>query len=123
MQWPNVVIANSDATRAALLAKGLREHSKTLMTAGSPEELHSAVLKNRADVVIADLETVSLDDVRQLRNEIKSINVVCTHRVPDEQMWAAALDAGAGDCCCTSDVEDVVRAAFRRPYKVRSQAA
>ena len=39
MQWPNIVIANSDATRTALLAKGLREHSKTLVTAGSPEVL------------------------------------------------------------------------------------
>ena len=123
MQWPNIVIANSDPARAALLAKGLREHSKNLTTASSPEELHNAVLKHRADVVIADLETVSLEDVRQLHNELKNVNVVCTHRVPDEQMWAAALDAGAGDCCCASDVDDVVRAAFDRPYKVRSQAA
>ena len=123
MQWPNIVIANSDTTRVALLAKGLREFSKNVVAASSREELRNAVLKNRADIVVADLETVSLDDVRQLSDELKNVNVVCTHRVPDEQMWAAALDAGAADCCCTADVDDVVRAAFRRPYKVRSQAA
>ncbi|HZU22337.1 MAG TPA: hypothetical protein VE998_05855 [Terriglobales bacterium] len=123
MQSPTILIANSDPARVALIARGLSPHSSKLVTATSGETLRNAVLKHRAEVVIADLETVSLDDVRRLRNELAGVSVVCTHRVPDEQMWAAALEAGADDCCCTADVDDVVRAAFHRPYKVRSQAA
>jgi len=123
MQRPNIVIANSDAVRSALLAKGLREFSPNVVTAGSPEELQHAIAKHRAEIVIADLETVSLRDVEQLHDEFGNLNVVCTHRVPDEQMWTASLTAGATDCCSSGDVDDVVRAAFHHPYKVRTQAA
>jgi DNA-binding NarL/FixJ family response regulator len=123
MQRPNIVIANSDETRSALLAKSLREHSPNVVTTNSPQELQHAVAKHRAEIVIADLETVSLRDVKQLRDAFGNVNVVCTHRVPDEQMWAASLTAGATDCCSSNDVDDVVRAAFHRPYKARTQAA
>jgi len=123
MQRPSVVIANSDVTRSSLLAKGLREFSHNVVTARNLEELEHAVAKHRAEIVIADLETVSLRDVEQLRDEFDNLNVVCTHRVPDEQMWTASLTVGATDCCSSNDVDDVVRAAFHRPYKVRTQAA
>lgn len=123
MQRPNVVIANSDPTRSALLAKGLREYANQVVITNSSAELQNAISKNRADVVIADLETMAIENIRQLRSDFGNLNVVCTHRVPDEEMWASSLEAGASDCCASSDVDDVVRAALQRPYKVRRQAA
>jgi DNA-binding NarL/FixJ family response regulator len=123
MQWPTIVIANSDPVRSALLAQGLREHAPSVVTASTAEDLQSAVAKHRAEIVVADLETVALHDIQRLHQAFSHVNLVCTHRVPDEQMWAASLDAGASDCCSSGDVDDVVRAALRQPYKARRQAA
>ncbi|MBV8205484.1 MAG: hypothetical protein JO041_01725 [Acidobacteria bacterium] len=123
MERPTVVIANSDSTRCAVLARGLHEHARGVIVASSSDELRSAIREHCPQVVIADLETVPLGSISGLRDEFNNLTVVCTHRVPDEQMWAASLDAGASDCCSSGDVEDVVRAALGIPYRVRTQAA
>lgn len=123
MERPIVVIANADPAQSALLAKGLRDHVRSVMIARNCDELQYTVRKHRAEIVIADLETVGLKNIGEFHNEFSNVNVVCTHRVPDERMWAESLGAGATDCCSSSDVDDVLRAALRRPYKVRIQAA
>ena len=123
MQRKTLVIANSDPAQSVLLAGGLREHVEKVLTAASSDELRNAVKKHRPAIVIADLETVSLSYVAQLRRELEAVHVVCTHRVPDEQMWSACLGAGASDCCAGSDVEDIIRAALCRPYRMRAHAA
>jgi hypothetical protein len=63
----------------------------------------------RADAIVADLETVSLADVASLLREYH-VPVVCTHRIPDEDIWTAAMDAGALDVCGRLDVGAIVRA-------------
>lgn len=120
---PTILIANSDRQRSALLAKGLREHARNVVITDDARGLQNAVPKHRPDVVVADLETINYETVAELRKAFAHVNVVCTHRVPDEQMWAAALEAGASDCCCVADVDDIVRAALGQPYRVRRQAA
>ena len=123
MQRPIVVIANSDPAQSALLAKGLRDHARSIMIAKNCDELQNTVLKHRAEVVIADLETVELERLSEFHDRFANVNLVCTHRVPDERMWAASLGAGATDCCSSSDVDDVLRAALLLPYRVKGQAA
>ena len=49
--------------------------------------------------------------------------IVCTHRIPDEQMWAAALAAGAEDVCPNDDVANVLTSVLRSTSVTRGAAA
>jgi len=62
--------------------------------------------------VILDLELSSLSDVEQLSREFPDVSIVCNHRIADEQMWTATLNAGATDCCPSSDTKGIARAAL-----------
>jgi CheY-like chemotaxis protein len=120
MQGPTILIANSDPNNAAVLTEALRDYSRAVLVVRSPEELHAAVPKHRASAVVADLETVPLSEVERLHNNFRHLPIVCTHRVPDEQMWADSLAAGAVDCCHNRDFNAIARAATGRRYKVQA---
>src|SRR5579859_5009580 len=108
-----VVIAQGDQQAAQQLAASLNQHFRAVHLATSADEVRHAIPKNRADLAIVDLELMSVAEVQDLRREYHHTNVICTHRVPDEEMWARALDAGALDCCHSSDVRSIVLAATR----------
>lgn len=118
----NVVIAQ-DPRSAELLATSLHEHFKSINLAADSAELRHAIAKNRADVAIVDLELTNLLQVDELRREFPGLTVVCTHRLADEEMWSAALAAGAQDCCHPSDVRSIVHAANRTQVMARTTAA
>ena len=121
MTSPIVVIASQDPRMSASLAESLRPHCRAVQVA--PAELENAIARHRAQAAIADLETVSLEQIAQLHSSFQQLNIVCTHRVPDEQMWADSLSAGAVDCCFNGDHEEIVRAALGRKYRIHSNAA
>ena len=75
----------------------------------SLDELKSLLVRLPADAAIVDLETIGLNQVVDFRREF-DLPVVCTHRVPDEEIWTAAMDAGAADLCARTDVAAIVRA-------------
>ncbi len=108
-----VVIAQGDPQAAEQLAASLNQHFRAVHFAGSAEEVKHSIPKNRADIAIVDLELLGFSDVEELHREFAHTHIICTHRVPDEEMWAHALDAGALDCCHTSDVRSIVLAATR----------
>jgi len=120
---PAVVIAIQDQLTAASLAESLRPHFKSVHLARSAEELETAIVRHRAAAAVADLETVPLDDIARLHRSFDQVNIVCTHRVPDEQMWADSLAAGAADCCYSDDHDEILRAALGRRYRIQSNAA
>lgn len=107
----SVVVAQSNSKAAEMLAKSLDHHFRVVHVAGTLDELRLAVPRNRADVLIVDLELATLPDVRQLKREFSSTTIVCTHRLADERMWMDALAAGASDCCFSTDVRAIVMAA------------
>ena len=117
------VVVQSDPEAAAALVRSLLPHFHTVRVASSLEEVRSAIPRHRAEFVIADLELVGVRDVEQLRRDFASLSIVCTHRIPDEKLWAAALDAGALDCCHASDVRSIVLAAMRYSQASRPGAA
>jgi DNA-binding NarL/FixJ family response regulator len=119
----NVVLIQNDAHAAQALAAALHEHFSTVTVSRSEEELRTTIPRRRADVAVVDLELVDLRAVARLREEFGSTTFVCTHRLADEEMWAAALAAGAADCCQTSDVKGIVEAAARRLARAHSNAA
>ena len=119
----NVVIASRDARIASHLAESLNQHCRSVSVANSLDEVRHAIAKVRAQVAIVDLETADLKQVRDLCTEFGQTQVVCTHRIPDEEMWAEALSAGAIDCCHNADVAGIMDAVRRNVQLARSKAA
>jgi len=109
----NVVVAQLDSKNAQHLAASLYGHFRSVAVARSLEELRDAIPKHHADVAIVDLELVGLPDLQDLHRTFRNTNIVCTHRVADEEMWASALAAGASDMCSSSDVDGIVYSTLR----------
>jgi len=122
MQTVSVVIANHDTVAASGLADALRRHFRSVSVARSLDEVRSAIPRQRADLAVVDLETVSLSDVQQLRHEFDQTQVLCVHRIADEEMWTQALSAGAVDCLQSADVAGIMHA-IGASTQVRSNAA
>jgi len=58
-----------------------------------------------------------------LHRDFPELPIVCTHRIPDEEMWMAALEAGASDVCPADDVHNVLTSILRSTAVSRSAAA
>ncbi len=123
MQSLNVVIASTDSKAASQLAESLHRHFRSVAVARSIEEVRHAIPKHRAQLAIVDLELANLKEVQQLCSEFNHTHVVCTHRIPDEEMWTAALSAGAIDCCQNADVAGILDAIRRNVVQARASAA
>lgn len=123
MNGLNVVIASRDANVATHLAQSLNGHFRSINVAKSMDEVRNAIPKYRAQVAIVDLETADLQQVHELVSEFGYTQVVCTHRIPDEEMWAEALAAGAVDCCHNADVAGIMDAVRRNVKLAHSKAA
>src|ERR1039458_8077049 len=119
----SVVVLESDSRLAQSLAGGLSSHFNFVHLTRSGDELREKVARNRPEVVILDMEYSRLTDVRNLHNDFPSLPIVCTHRVPDEEMWIAAMEAGASDVCPADDVQNVLSSALRSVAVAKSAAA
>jgi len=104
----SVVVLEKNSRVARCLAGGLSSHFHSVLMTRSGAELRERVARNRPAVVILDIEDSRLADVQNLRDDFPSLPIVCTHRVPDEELWVAAMEAGASDVCCADDVQDVL---------------
>jgi hypothetical protein len=88
-------------------------HYHSVHVAGSAGELRTTIARYRADVAVIDVEASCLDEVTRLHREFPGLSIVCTHRVADEEMWTAALNAGASDMCPAFDTRGIVQSAER----------
>lgn len=123
MQSQNVVLLQSDPRITQLLLTSLGSSFHSVHSVRSLDELRNSVAKHRADVVIVDVESMSLSDVHRLACEFPKVCIVCTHRLADEEMWTAALSAGAADVCPSSDTRGILMSALRHVSIARSAAA
>jgi len=110
MNSMNVIVSSANAAAATKLAASLAPHLSGISIGTSFEETRAAIARNRAGGAVVDLETCDLGQVQQLCREFPGTNIVCTHRLADEQMWVAALSAGAVDCCYDGDVASILKA-------------
>jgi hypothetical protein len=85
--------------------------------------VRASLLKHRADVVLIDLESTSIDEIASLLRDFTSLSVVCTHRLADDRLWSSVLAAGALDCCHPSDVRGIVMAVNRDGKLAQGHAA
>ncbi len=109
MKALNIIVAQHDPAVAQLLCRTLDDHFRSVRVAHSLDELRQAIPRQRADAVVADLETVALNEVADLSREFR-LPLVCTHRIPDDSLWMAALEAGALDVCANSDPDTIIDA-------------
>src|SRR5882762_11834226 len=109
----SVVVLEKNPKVARSLAGGLRPHFNSVHLTHSRDELRARVAKSCPEVVVLDIESSRLTDVRSLHHDFPALSIVCTHRIPDEEMWMAALQAGAADVCAASDVENLLSSVLR----------
>jgi DNA-binding NarL/FixJ family response regulator len=119
----SVVVLESDSRLAQSLAGGLSSYFNCIHLTRSGDELRERIARNRPEAVILDIESSRLADVRNLHQDFPSLPIVCTHRIPDEQLWIAALEAGATDVCPADDVQNVLTSVLRSVAVAKSQAA
>jgi DNA-binding response OmpR family regulator len=113
MQPLSIVVFQRDPRLAQALASTLSLHYHAVYVATSIEELRGDIPRHRPDVVILDIEASCLNEVERLHHEFPGVCIVCTHRVADEEMWAAALNAGASDMCPACDTKGILMSAER----------
>ena len=119
----SVVVLESDSRLAQSLAGGLSSHFNSIHLTRSGDELRERVAGNQPEVVILDIENSRLTEVRNLHHDFPSLPIVCTHRIPDEQLWIAAMEAGASDVCPADDVQNVLTSVLRSVAFAKSKAA
>jgi DNA-binding response OmpR family regulator len=119
----SVVLLAKDPQTAQSLAGGLRSHFHAVYITRSREELRDKVAKNRPEAVVLDIEGSRLTDVENLHRDFPALLIVCTHRIPDEEMWMAALEAGASDVCADDDAGNVLTSVLRSMAVSRGAAA
>jgi DNA-binding NtrC family response regulator len=118
----SVVVLETDPKLAQSLAGGLRPHFSVHLTR-SREELRERLQQNHPQAVVLNIEHWRLTDVESLHHDFPALPIVCTHRIPDEEMWMAALEAGACDMCPADDVQNVLTSVRRSMAPSRSAAA
>lgn len=123
MQPLNIVLLQSDSGVARSLVSVLSDSFHSIHLVSSVGDLRTSIAKKRASVAILDMEKASLSDVRHLSREFPGASIVCTHRLADEEMWAAALNAGAADVCPSTDTQAILQAALRNSPMSRPAAA
>ncbi len=123
MHSTTVIVAQADCIAAEHLAANLHTHFREIVVARDMEELRHLIQYHRADFVVLDLELAEFSEIAKLAREFHDLGIVCTHRVPDEEMWRACLNVGALDCCCLDDVYGIVRAARSAPRVMTAHAA
>jgi DNA-binding NtrC family response regulator len=123
MQPLNVVLFQGDSRVAQSLVSALANTFSSIRQVQSLGELRSNIAKHRAEIAILDMEAASMSDVEHLSREFPKACIVCTHRLADEDMWTAAVNAGAADIYAPSDTRGIVRTALRNASMTQSAAA
>jgi len=109
MPLATIVIAQPNPAIAPGLANELRAHVARVAVTDRTTDLHTILRRREAQVAVLDLETVNLEEICRLASSLDDLTVVCTHRSPDEQMWMAALRAGAVEFRHPQDARSTLR--------------
>ena len=123
MQPLGVVVLQSDPKIAASFTAALANSFSSVHHANSATELRALLNRRKTGILILDIEAVSLLEVEHFSKDFPKAYIVCTHRVPDEDMWMAALAAGATDICPSSDIPGIVRSALGSATSAEGAAA
>lgn len=119
----SLTLLQKDSRVARYLSRQLCNYFHSIHVARTTSELRDLITRFRSDVVVVDIECASLADVQLLHHDFANLCIVCTHRLADEEMWTAAMDAGAADICSALDTRGIITAATRSAPMSHSAAA
>jgi DNA-binding response OmpR family regulator len=119
----NVVVLETDPGTAQSLAGRLLSHFHAVHMTRSGDELRKRVAEERPQIIVVDVEYSRLTDVRRLHHDFPLLPIVCAHRIPDEQLWIEAMEAGATDVCRSEDVQDAVTSVLRKANLAHTASA
>ena len=108
----SVLVVEKNPELALSLAGGLSPHFSVHVT-GSHDELRDNVARTHPQAVVLNIEHWRLAEIESLHQDFPELSIVCTHRIPDEELWMAALAAGASDVCPIDDVGNVLTSVLR----------
>ena len=109
MRSRTVVIVQSDVGVAQKLADHLQLYLGRIIVSGNALGFRTLLLRQETNGVELDLESVRVEEIRQLARDFHNLKIVCTHRSPDERLWAATIEAGATELCHTLDLNSMIR--------------
>lgn len=118
-----VAILQSDSRTVRSLASSLCHHFHAIHAARSIQELRDTIARHRPEVAILDVEMAPLPEIERLHSEFSGVSIVATHRLADECMWTAAINAGAADVCWSCDTPGIVNSALRFAPTLAQRAA
>ncbi len=113
MEPLQVVLYQNDARTAQALATSLSQQFRSVHLARTSEEIRPAIARNRADVLVLDLENSGMSEIQRLHREFPGLAIVCTHRLADEELWTEALNQGAADMCEPWNTKGIVQSVIR----------
>jgi DNA-binding NtrC family response regulator len=113
MEPLSVVLFQTDARVAQILAESLSQHVRSVHLAHTYDEIRPNIARHRAEVLVLDLENCCLSEVKRLHREFPGLSIICTHRLADEELWAEALVQGAADMCEPRNADAIVRSVMR----------
>jgi DNA-binding NarL/FixJ family response regulator len=122
MQPLNVVLLQSDPGAVKSLVASLDKSFRSVRQAPSLSDLRNYLAEHPGGIVILDMEIASVFDVRHLSHDFPNARIICNHRLADEEMWTAALNAGAADCCPSNDTPGILRTALQTQTASRMAA-
>jgi DNA-binding NtrC family response regulator len=112
MEPLSLVIYHNDPRTAQTLVVSLSQYFGPVTLVKKYEEVASTVARQRADVLVLDLETSRSDEVGRLHEEFPSLSIVATHRLADDNLWTEVMNQGAADVC-EPHHDDVLRSVLR----------
>jgi DNA-binding response OmpR family regulator len=114
MEPLSVVLFQTDAKIAQILAESLSQHVRCVHLAHTCDEIRPNLARHRAEVLVLDLENSCLSEVKRLRREFPGLCIICTHRLADEKLWAEALNQGAADVCELRNTDGILSSVMRQ---------
>jgi hypothetical protein len=123
MQPLNIVLLQSDPGTAQSLLAPLCSSFHSVRTVPSLTDVKRYVAEHLAEIVILDMEIVALSEIAGLAHQFPGTCIICNHRLADDQMWSAALSAGAADCCPSHDTKSILTTVLQNADLARRMAA
>jgi hypothetical protein len=117
-----IVVLQTDPARAENLVSGFTSVSEAIFIVQSLTELQALASQFFIPIGVLDLKLVTFQEIARLRHQL-GMEIICTHRTPDDVMWTEAMDAGAIDCCFDDDGPAICRAIHQTSTAANRAAA
>jgi hypothetical protein len=111
MPESNLVVLQSDADIERSLVSAFTNLAKHVRATRCMTQLRDEVTQTHAKIVVLDMEAASIAEIEQFVRDFPFVRLVCNHRLADDEVWKAAMNAGAEDCCSSRDMRGILNAA------------